>query len=88
MLVAKGYNQKYGIDYVDTFSPVAKMVTVRAVLTLAAQNSWLNYQMDVVTAFLQGDLAEEVFIELPQGFEKHEGVVCRLNKSLYGLKHA
>lgn len=64
-LVAKGYNQPFGIDYVDTFSPIAKMVTVRILLALAATYRWSLFQMDIVTAFLQGDLFEDIYMDIP-----------------------
>eukprot|EP00253_Pinus_taeda_P003704 PITA_03704 len=89
-LVVKGYKQQHGRDYEETFTPVARMETMRAVLSIAAQNKWKFYQMDVKLAFLNGVLIEEVYIEKPLGYEKkgQEHKVCRLKKALYGLKQA
>ncbi|KZV30107.1 Cysteine-rich RLK (receptor-like protein kinase) 8 [Dorcoceras hygrometricum] len=87
-LVAKGFTQTYGIDYQETFAPVAKLNTVRILLSLADLD-WPLYQMDVKNAFLNGDLQEEVFMDPPPGFEKQfGGKICRLKKSLYGLKQS
>jgi Reverse transcriptase (RNA-dependent DNA polymerase) len=89
-LVAKGYNQTYGIDYDETFAPVAKMSTVRTLVSLAANRGWKLHQLDVKNAFLHGDLLEEVYMEVPPSFgiKQTEGKVCRLVKSLYGLKRS
>ncbi|MEN7973604.1 MAG: reverse transcriptase domain-containing protein, partial [Verrucomicrobiota bacterium] len=89
-LVAKGFTQKYGVDYDETFSPVVRFESVRALVAVAAQRGLKLHQMDVSTAFLNGDLEEEIFMEQPAGFvvKGKEKLVCKLDKSLYGLKQA
>lgn len=89
-IVVKGCNQKKGIDFDEIFSPVVKMTSIRAILGLAAKLDLEIEQLDVKTAFLHGDLEEEIYMEQPEGFEEpgKEHLVCRLKKSLYGLKQA
>ena len=89
-LVAKRFTQTYGVDYNETFAPVAKMNTVRILFSIAVNNGWDLYQMDVKNAFLQGTLEEEVYMTLPPGhkLETNSNLACRLNKSIYGLKQS
>lgn len=89
-LVAKGYTQTHGIDYEETFSPVAKIKSIRIMLAIAAFHDYEIWQMDVKTAFLNGKLTEDVFMAQPEGFEnaKYPKRVCKLQKAIYGLKQA
>ena len=89
-LVAKGYSQKSGIDYYETFSPVVQFASIRALLAYAIQHDMLVHQMDVVTAFLNGILDEEIYMSQPEGYIKpgEEHLVCKLKKSIYGLKQS
>lgn len=87
ILVAKYYTQKYGIDFHDIFSPVAKIVILRCLLSFATKLNWPLYQMDVTNAFLEGALDEDIYTVVPQGYEiKEESKVCRLLKYFYGLQ--
>jgi hypothetical protein len=89
-LVTKGYTQKEGEDLYDTYSPVARLTTIRVLLSLAAPHGLLVHQMDVKTTFLNGELEKEIYMDQPDEFiaQGQEGKVCRLFKSLYGLKQA
>ncbi|GKA68228.1 putative RNA-directed DNA polymerase [Tanacetum coccineum] len=89
-LVANGYTQTYGIDYSETFSPVAKINTIRVLISIAANKGWPLHQFDVKKAFLHGELKEEIYMEAPRGFTDNFGEreVCLLKKSLYGLKQS
>jgi len=89
-LVAKGYTQTQGIDYDETFSPVAKIKSIRILLAIAAFHDYEVWQMDVKTAFLNGKLDEDVYMAQPEGFVdiKYPNRVCKLEKSIYGLKQA
>ena len=85
---ADGSSQRPGFDCFETYSPVARMTTVRVVLALAAARDWPLRQLDVKTAYLNGDLDEELYIYQPEGFERGIDEVCRILKSLYGLRQA
>ena len=89
-LVAKGFLQVAGVDFHETFAPVAKFNTIRCILALGAALDLEIHQMDVKTAFLNGDLEEDIYMSQPQGFEEKgmEHLVCKLKKSLYGLKQS
>lgn len=89
-LVIKGYKQQHGLNYFDTYSPMSRITSIRILLAIAAMRNLEVHQMDVKTAFLNGDLDEEIYIEQPEGFVVlgQERKVCRLVKSLYGLKQA
>jgi hypothetical protein len=87
-LVAKGFTQEYGIDYEETFAPVARLSSVRTLLAVAASRQWKLFQMDVKNAFLNGDLSEEVYMQPPPGLSHPPDKVCRLRRALYGLKQA
>jgi hypothetical protein len=90
MLVVKGYTQKEGENFFDTYSPIARLTTIHILLSLAASHGLLVHQVDVKTTFLNGELKEEIYITQPNGFvvKGHEDKVCKLQKSLYGLKQA
>ena len=89
-LVAKGFSQKFGIDYEETFAPVAKFTSIRIVLSLAAKYDLIVHQMDVKTAFLNGELDEDIYMIQPEGYveDSNPNLVCKLNRSLYGLKQS
>ncbi|CAA7038770.1 unnamed protein product [Microthlaspi erraticum] len=89
-LVAKGYAQQHGVDYDEVFSRVARLETIRLLISLAASRGWEIHHLDVKTAFLHGELQEVVYVTQPEGFEEKgcEGKFCKLNKAFYCLKQA
>ena len=89
-LVAKGYTQQYGSDYYDTFSPMAKIAVVCLLLFMAAMRSWPLFQLDIKNVFLHDDLADEIYMKQPPAFvaQGESGLVCKLRRSLYGLKQS
>ncbi|GJZ07388.1 RNA-directed DNA polymerase, eukaryota [Tanacetum coccineum] len=88
-LVAQGYNQQEGIDYEETFAPVARLKAIRIFLAYAAYMCYMVYQMDMKSAYLNGKISNEVYVQQPHGFESSEfsNHVCKLDKALYGLKY-
>lgn len=87
-LVARGFTQVHGVNYTETFSPVVRFSSIRSILALAAKKKMTLRQFDIKTAFLNGDLSETVYMKQPIGFSDGTSKVCKLNKSLYGLKQA
>ena len=89
-LVAQGCTQKFGLDYEETFSPVVRFESIRSIVALGAQHKLQLHQMDVSTAFLHGELTEEVYMKQPEGYVEpgKEHLVCRLKRSIYGLKQS
>jgi len=89
-LVAKGYSKVQGVDFNEVFSPVVKYTSIRVLLSLVAIKDLVLEQLDVKTAFLHGDLEEQIYMKQPEGFEVvgKENYVCLLKKSLYGLKQS
>ena len=89
-LVARGFQQQQGIDYQDVFAPVVTWSTILLILALATQSNWPLLQVDVITAFLNGTLQEDIYMEIPEGFPWANDItkVCKVNKALYGLKQA
>lgn len=87
-LVARGYSQKEGIDYEETFAPIAKLNTIITLISLATKHHWMIHELDVKSTFLNRELKEEVYLIKLEGFVKQgeEHLVCRLKKALYGLK--
>lgn len=88
--MAKGFSQKLGVDYEETYSPVVKNDSLQTILAIAAARDLELVQLDVKTAFLNSELQQELYMEQPAGFEikGREAEVCRLHRSLYGLKQA
>src|SRR6516165_4000835 len=89
-LVTKGYHQKQGIDFDETFSPVAMIKSIRIMLVIAAYHDYERWQIDMKTVFLNGNLVEDVYMTQPEGFIVPENAnkVCKLQRSIYGLKQA
>ncbi|SMR62527.1 unnamed protein product [Zymoseptoria tritici ST99CH_1E4] len=86
--VVKGFTQIYGLDFDETYSSVVKAPSYRLLFALQARKKWKCHQMDIKTAFLNGEIDKEVFVEAPEGFLVGEGNVLKLNRALYGLKQS
>ena len=87
-MVAKGLSHVQGVDYHETFAPVAKMDSIRLVLAIAASKHWEVHHVDIKSDFLHGDLQEEIYMKQLEGYTSYPSLVCNLHKSLYGLKWA
>ena len=89
-MVSKGYTQQYSSNCYDTFSPVAKIASVRLLLSMTTMHSWPLFQLDIKNVFLHGDLVKEVYMEQPPVFiaQGESSLVCELRRSLYGLKQS
>ena len=89
-LVAQGFRKKHGVDHFDTYTPVARIITIRLFVAIASSNNLVMHQMDVKKTFLYGNLEEEIYMIQPEGFimKGKEQKLCKLVKSLYGLKQA
>jgi len=91
-LVGRGFSQVYGIDYLETFAPVAKLTSVRILFAIGSVEDLEIHQIDFITAFLGGELEEEIHMEMPEGFVEYsingERLVCKLGKAIYGLKQS
>lgn len=87
-LVGKGFNQQYPVDYDETFAPVARLPSFRLLMSIANHYNLSVHHIDVKTAFLNGILEEEIYMETPEGMEYNADLVCKLNRSLYGLKQS
>ena len=89
-LVAKGFKQRFGADYEDTFSPMVKPATVQLILSTRISHGWNLWQLDIQNAFLHGILEEDVYMRQPPGYENSyfPHFICKLDKTLYGLKQA
>jgi len=90
-LIAKGYTQTYGVDYFETFSPVALLNSIRILFSVVVivNMEWLLFQLDVKNAFLYGDLKEQVYMKQPPGYiAQGENIICKLKKATYGLKQS
>ena len=88
--MARGFSQAYGLDYIETFSPVARLSSIRVLFSIALNHAWSLRQLDIFNAFLYGDLAEQVYMEQPSGYvaQGESSMVCLLKKAIYGLKQS